>query len=254
MNVVIIGSGNVANALGTVLKKKYNIIQIISRNRVSGQELALRLNADFTNRIDDVKKKADIYILAIKDNEIFNVANKITDIDGLVVHTSGSVPVNVFSHAFKNYGVLYPVQTFSISNPIFLTNTPVAIEANTKQNEKKLYRFVSEVSKKVVFLNSEKRLSLHLAAVFANNFVNHLFTLSEKILKKQKINFNLLLPLINQTAANVINPGPILSQTGPARRNDTLTIKKHLQLLKKNKEMADLYLMLTKSIQKNYKK
>lgn len=253
MKVVIIGSGNVATCLGVALKKnKFKVVQIVSS--YPAKKFSLLLKCPTVSSIDNIDRTADFYLIAVSDKRIVSVVEKLKGINGLIAHTSGSVPLSVFKNKLKNYGVIYPVQTLNAAMKGLPAGTPFAIEASSKKNETMLMSIALLLSKNIIKLSSEKRLALHLAAVFANNFTNHLFSLSQKLLAKYKLRFKILLPLIHQTVLNIEKENPALSQTGPAKRNDVITIKKHLLLLKNETEFTAIYKLLTASIKKQYEK
>jgi predicted short-subunit dehydrogenase-like oxidoreductase (DUF2520 family) len=255
VKIVIIGSGNVAFNLAMALqKKKHTILQVVGRNKITAQKLSFVLKCPFTNRWSELNTYANLYLIAVNDNEIANVAGKLKKCKGMVVHTSGSIPVSVIKNKIKNYGVFYPVQTFTNQNLNFPDDTPIAIEANTKSNLDVLKKLASQISSDVRMLSSEKRLRLHLTAVLVNNFSNHLFALAEKYLQKNKLDYDILIPLIKQTVINATTTSPVFTQTGPAKRLDSVTLKKHLALLEENKDLLKLYKLFTKSIQSFYKK
>jgi predicted short-subunit dehydrogenase-like oxidoreductase (DUF2520 family) len=171
---------------------------------------------------------------------------------GLWVHTAGSVPIDVFQNSrAKRYGVLYPLQTFSINRKISFDHIPLFIEANQAEDEQLLEKIALSLSDKVIRLSSEKRKHLHLAAVFACNFTNHLYASAAKILEEQNLPWEVLLPLIEETAAKVKALHPKEAQTGPAVRYDTNIINKHLEMLKNDPDKQELYRLLSQSIHRN---
>ena len=242
-NIILIGSGNVATHLGINLKtNNFNIVQVISSTLKNAETLATKLDSDFSNNISDLKK-ADLIIVAVSDNEIENVANQI--INTPIVHTSGSVGLEVFKNN-NHAGVFYPLQTFNKEIDITFSKIPLCIEANNAEFEKELFKIGKSLSKSVVKMNSEQRKQLHIAAVFACNFTNHMFSIADDILQKSNIDFNLLHPLIRQTIKKIEKHSPKNVQTGPAKRNDKKIIESHLQSLEKNQQ--ELYKIITNSI------
>lgn len=224
LNIAIVGAGNVATHLGKKLNTRY------SRN------------------INTIDKNADVIILAIKDDAIVQVAKKLKLNGKIIVHTSGSVGLDVLKRHAVNCGVLYPLQTFSKKRNIDLAQVPVCIEGSNKRTEKILFSLGSLLSKNVIPINSRQRKIIHLAAVFANNFSNHMYAIASTILKKEKLSFDLLKPLILETAGKVQEMEPRSAQTGPAKRNDKKIIREHLKMLSYKKKYRDLYKQVSNSI------
>lgn len=248
MKITIIGSGNVASQLGVAFKKAgHEIIGIISRNEKSGTVLAKKLNCAYGSILNKPMTACDVIIIAVKDSEIKNVALQLPPTKATIAHTSGSIGMDVFNPHVKKHGVFYPLQTLKNHKQNF-KKVPICLEANNKTSEQLLFNLAKSITDNIYFLNSEQRLKAHLAAVFTNNFTNHMYAIAEKLLLKNNLPFELLKPLIAQTAANAIESSPSSNQTGPAVRNDEVTIAKHLQLLKNNKDLKDLYQLITASI------
>lgn len=247
-NIILIGSGNVATHLGINLKNnKFNIVQVISSTLKNAETLATKLDSDFSNNISDLKK-ADLMIVAVSDNEIGNIANQI--INTPIVHTSGSVGLEVFKNN-NNAGVFYPLQTFNANVEVAFKEVPICIEANNKDFEKELLKIGKSLSNSVVKMNSEQRKQLHIAAVFACNFTNQMFAISDDILEKSNIDFKLLLPIIKQTVNKLKTKKAIEVQTGPAKRKDLEIIKQHLNLIS-NKKNKEIYKLISESIIKTH--
>ncbi|MAW21764.1 MAG: NADP oxidoreductase [Flavobacteriales bacterium] len=244
-DIILIGSGNVATHLGNSLKKRgFNIVQVWSKHINNAKILANRLDCESTSSIKQLKK-ADLYILAVKDDAINQIISQLKDIT--IVHTSGSIDIEVFNHRVSNYGVFYPLQTFNKNVDLDLSKTPICIEANNKKFENKLMNIARELSRNVIQLDSESRRALHIAAVFACNFSNHMYTISEKILSESNLDFRLLLPLINQTVTKLKDHNPSEIQTGPAKRNDKQLIDSHIIGIKDAK-FKELYTLISNSI------
>ncbi len=251
MKVVIIGAGNVATHLVHALKKiNVEITQIWSFNYQNAQVLAKSVNATAINSLKEIDNKAQIAFIAIKDDSIETIAKEIPAFKGLVLHTSGSVSVNVFLGLLENYGVFYPLQTFSKNKALNFKTIPICIEANNDQNLNTLKTFANLLSNHVVEIVSQERKILHLTAVFACNFTNHLYAISQQILEKNNLKFDILRPLIAETAAKVQNTLPLNVQTGPAIRNDKETIKKQEILLQNEPEVLEIYKILSSHIKK----
>lgn len=254
--IVIIGAGNVATHLAVALQKnKFTIRSIYSRSISSAEKLANKLNVSFANSIEEIPSDADLYIVSIKDEAIENLLTTLKVNNGVVVHTAGSIPLNVFHGKSTNYGVFYPLQTFSRNRELDFSKVPICIEANSSEVENKLFHLASCLTESVYKIDSEKRMSLHLAAVFACNFANHMFSIATNVLEQSDISFDLLKPLIEETAKKAIDCDPIHAQTGPAIRNDQNVIKKHLDMLNDNNEYQKIYSFVSGSIYKmNQKK
>ncbi|MCE9539162.1 MAG: DUF2520 domain-containing protein, partial [Bacteroidetes bacterium] len=191
---------------------------------------------------------ADIYIIAVNDDAIIEVTKLLRLKNKIVVHTSGSVEMNILKPISKNIGVFYPLQTFSKNKTVDFNVIPVCLEANNKDTFKVLQTLAKSISSNVQKINSEQRKTIHLAAVFACNFSNHLYTIASSILASANISFDVLSPLIEETARKVKNTPPIEAQTGPAVRNDIKTINNHLKMLSDNKEYRQLYKLISKNI------
>nr|WP_068887240.1 Rossmann-like and DUF2520 domain-containing protein [Pedobacter panaciterrae] len=252
MKVVCIGSGNVATHLTYALKAKgIDVIQVWSRDLANASELAKIINAVAISNLNEIDRSADLYVIAVKDDAISTVADALRGVKGLVVHTSGATAIEVLS-PLKNYGVLYPLQTFSKAKPIDFTNVPLCIEASNEEALEVLKGIAQLLSSPFYEVSSDKRKILHLAAVFACNFVNHLYTLSDKIVEHFELDFEMLKPLIMETALKVQTELPINVQTGPAVRNDEQTMIKHKDLLNSMPELKEIYQTLSKSIKKTH--
>ena len=246
--IVLIGAGSVAGHLGIALKKsKCTIIQVYSRTETSAKKLSFKLKASFTTEIKQLVTDADIYILAIKDDALIELVKQINFQAKLIVHTSGTMSTSVLNK-FKNYGVLYPLQTFSEGQRINFSQVPFFIEANSKSNLKKIKDFASLLSTEIYTVDSKKRKAIHVSAVFACNFSNHMYAIAESILADEKIPFNVLQALIKETARKATKGSPAKLQTGPAMRNDVEVIQSHLAYLKKTEGFKKIYTLVSKSI------
>lgn len=245
-NIILIGSGNVATHLGIALYKKgHKITQVYSRNIKNAKKLATKLNSKYSNKLTMLEQNADLVIVSIKDDAIAEVLSNIKCKS--IAHTSGSIDLSVFKNQFSNFGVLYPLQTFNKDIELNFTDIPFCIEANTKEFEDELIEIASSLSNNVVKMNSEQRKQLHIAAVFACNFTNHMFSISNNILSKENIDFKILLPLIKKTIAKLDSNKPNDVQTGPAARKDLKVINNHLNLIQQ-KEIKDLYNAISNNI------
>ncbi len=252
-NIVMIGAGNVATHLAFALQQKgFSINQVYSRSETSAKLLAQKLESPYTVEIRSLEQSADIYIIAVSDDAIGTVAEKLKFDNQVIVHTSGSVPMDVLKAGSKRTGVVYPLQTFSKSREIDFQNIPVCIEASSDELLAKLEKFISTISNDVRHVNSEQRRVLHLAAVFACNFPNFMYAIAEDIISDAGLNLDILRPLIKETADKVMSRSPLEAQTGPARRNDEASLHKHLDLLRRYPEYKDLYEMISQAIRKKY--
>ena len=249
MEIVIIGTGNAATVLGKMLKRAgHHIVQVFGRNRKAASELAYELATESTNYWSVVYKNADLYIVAVSDIAIEEVVQEIRLTRSTIVHTAASISKNVLHQSAEHYGVFYPLQSL-LKDTAYLPNVPVIIDASDKETLRQLENMAVTITNTVVEASDEQRAKLHLAAVLCNNFVNHLYALTEKYCKEEVLDFNLLLPLIQETAMRLDAMPPSNAQTGPAVRRDENTINKHLQLLEKHPALQKLYYLLTESIQ-----
>lgn len=255
MRIVCIGSGNLATNLTLAWKEAGILVeQVFSRTEANARALAEQLGCAWTTSTEEIINDADLYLFSLKDSALETVASRLPGNNGLWVHTAGSMPLAVFKPFATRRGVLYPLQTFSKGRRIDLGNVPFFLEANSEEDGAILEQLARAVSRDVRFLPSEKRRHLHLAAVFACNFVNHIYALADDILREEGIPFEVLLPLIDETAAKVHRLTPREAQTGPAIRYDENVINKHLAMLDKMPELKALYETLSRSIHKEANK
>ncbi len=250
--ITFIGSGNVAQQLAPALKRcGYKIHEVCSRNAVTGKLLAKKVNASFTNDISSVEDTGGIVIIAVKDDAITEVVKKLPALENsLVIHTSGATDISSLKKKFKNCGVFWQIQTIKARTKVDFKKVPLVIEINNISSKQKLMKLAHSISKIVYSLNSQQRRVLHLGAVWVNNFPNHLYYLSESLLKKHHLPFEIFGPLILSTTESGMK-NPKASQTGPAKRNDKKTMNAHLKLLP-DKNYRDLYKLISKSIIKLY--
>lgn len=251
IKVVLLGFGNVNSHLLNALHKNSEVaaIQIFNRNFI-------QLPSPFETIpvTDDVSKisDADVYIIGIPDDAIAGFSESLPFQNKLVVHTSGGVAMDVLSPKNRR-GVFYPLQTFSKERAVDFKAIPICIEAENREDLELLRRVAETISENVVEISSEKRAKLHLAAVFVNNFVNHLYEIGSVILKEEALPFPLLRPLIAETASKMETLSPEAAQTGPAKRNDSKTIEKHLHLLA-NSPYSKIYELFTAQLKQKYGK
>ena len=251
ISVVLLGAGNVA----THLYKAFNKANNISVNQWFNRSLEpLQPFKNDVEIIDDLSKlkDTDIYIIAVSDDAVSSLSAKIPIVDKLVVHTSGSVGIHDLDKK-NNRGVFYPLQTFSKDVDINFSEIPICIEIEHKKDLDILKKLSTAIGCKSHRVNSDQRSALHLAAVFVNNFTNQLYRIGHEITESESVDFNILKPLIKETAHKIDNLSPYIAQTGPAKRNDKKTLKKHLKALDKDIH-KEIYELITKSIQETHGK
>ena len=248
ISVVILGSGNVALQLIRAFLKidTINLKQVYTRNQEDINTLKDSINT--TNDIS-LLKQADVTIIAVSDDAISSISSHIKN--SFVVHTSGSVDMKSLNNIGRK-GVFYPLQSFSKKKKVDFKNIPICLESETNEDLLKLEELVSLLQSKSYILSSHQRKKIHVAAVFANNFSNHMYTIANEICEKYNIPFDILHPLIEETSNKIKNLTPEKAQTGPAKRNDAETIENHLNLL--SKKQQEIYLKITQSIQEYGKK
>lgn len=251
IKVVFLGFGNVNSHLLNALNKstEISVKQVFNRNYI--KLISPFEHIQFT---DDISKiaDADIYIIGIPDDAISTFSESLLFQNKLVVHTSGGAAMNALSSKNRR-GVFYPLQTFSKHRKVDFEEIPICIEAENTEDLEMLRKLGETISENVVEISSEKRAKLHLAAVFVNNFVNHLYEIGSEILNEEDLPFDLLKPLIAETASKIKTLSPEEAQTGPAKRNDKKTIEKHLHLLADSPH-AKLYELFTEQLNQKYGK
>lgn len=248
MNISIIGSGAVATHLSVALYKAgHKIGSVFSRNITNATALAEKVKAKPTDNIADITE-SDIIIIAVSDDSIESVVKQLPNTNAIVVHTSGSVSLDVFNGRIKNYGSFYPLQTFSKEKQVDFLKIPIFIEASDNEIALQLMELGKSISSNVNVIDSKKRAELHLAAVFACNFTNHLYSIADSILKGIDLDISVLKPLIKESVNKLDTLSPLQAQTGPAARSDHKIIDKHLDLLSNDKELQQIYQIFTKRI------
>ena len=247
IKVSIIGYGNVGSHLVTAFESSphIEIVQIYNRNV---QKLSQYTGKSATTAAIRQLLDADIYFLTVKDDAITEVAQQLQDRKGLVVHTSGAVACEALN-SLPNFGVFYPLQSFSKGKQVDFKNIPICLEANTQEHLALLQQVAISLSERVYQIDSQQRKQIHVAAVFVNNFVNQLYSIGETICTDHKIPFEILHPLILETAQKVQQHSPKKVQTGPAIRGDEKTIETHKKNL--TSEQATVYSLLSDYIQNN---
>lgn len=252
MKIIIIGAGNLATNLGKALQSAgHDICQVYSRTQQSAEMLAAQLHCAFTTDMHSVGTDADVYIFSVKDSclaDLIPVVCKGRE-EKVFCHTAGSMPMDVFKGMALHYGVIYPMQTFSRQREVDFRVIPCFLEASDPLTESTLQSLATSVSERVLWISTEQRRYLHLSAVFACNFVNHCYAMASDLLEKQHIPFDVLLPLIDETASKVHALPPADAQTGPAVRYDENVIRAQGSLLQGvNPALKDIYDRMSMSI------
>ena len=249
MKVLIIGAGNVATVLGRLIKVAgHDIVQVVSRSMDNAGELAAELGCTAAVSFAKMNKDADLYIAAMSDASLNEIKENITLGDKMIVHTAGSVPMDVLKGVSSNYGVMYPLQSLSKESQCADLKIPLLIDGNNEYTLQVLQELAGSISSMVSVMKDDDRLKLHVAAVVTNNFTNHLYSLAYDFCKKEGIDFNLLQPLIEETALRLEKYPPAEIQTGPAKRKDIITLDKHLRVLNTHPQLRSIYLKMTDSI------
>lgn len=248
MKTVIIGSGNVAYHLAKAFtQNNIKVHQIFGRNEIELSKISNEFNISYSNEnLED----AELYIIAVSDSAVENISELIKNKNALVAHTSGSLPKEILKGNYRKAS-FYPLQTFSKTKNLDYSKIPFFIEADNQIDEKSLFELASIISDNVEISTYEKRKYIHLTAVFACNFVNHLFARAKEISDSQDLDFNYFIPLINETVEKIHHLDPKLAQTGPAVRGDERVLKLHEELIK-NEEQLHIYKTLNESIKKMY--
>jgi len=245
---VILGSGNVASHLARAFtENQIPVKQIFGRNEADLKAISEELHIPYsTGNLAD----ADLYIISVSDSSINEISKKIEKKTALVAHTSGSVLRSSLSGEYRK-AVLYPLQTFSKSKKLAYSEIPFFIDAENKEDQKILENLAKKISKKVLFADDKKRKYIHLTAVFACNFVNHLYARAKEISDSQKIPFDYFLPLIDETTRKIHTIEPKKAQTGPAVRNDEKVLENHKKLISDDEHLK-IYETMNQSIKKMY--
>jgi predicted short-subunit dehydrogenase-like oxidoreductase (DUF2520 family) len=252
MRITLIGSGNVATHIAAAFKNAgHSLVQVYSRDLQHAALLAYHVKAEAIDDLDAINTETDIFVTAVKDDAIVEVAEKLAKYQKLIVHTSGATDLSALLAFTSNAGVLYPLQTFSKHKGIDFLTVPLCIEGADETITYKLMQLAQTISNKVYRVNSGQRKTLHLAAVFACNFPNYLYGVASGLLKKDDLEFDLLRPLILETAQKVQDHFPAEVQTGPAARNDGNTMAAHFQMLSDAPALQSMYRILSQEIIKN---
>ncbi len=250
--IVIIGSGNVATHLAKGFKTAgCNIVQIYSRSIDHASRLGCEIGVDnVTDNLDDLARDADLYVIAVADAAVAPIAESMPQVSGLVVHTSGSVPLDKLKDASSRSAVLYPLQTFTREAEVQLEEVPFFTEATDQESLDLVDRYARLLSPKVYHADSARRKTLHIAGVLSCNFVNYLWDCTSRVLEADGYDFSVVEPLIRATLDKAVALGPRAAQTGPAMRRDIEVMRSHMALL--DDDTADLYKKITNSILKTH--
>lgn len=253
MKIVLIGTGNVATVLGRkLLQAGHEIVQVFGRRPPEAAELAELLGASPVSAFSELYRDAELYLLAVSDAAIAKVAPGLALTNQPLAHTAGAVSKEVLQGASSLYGVLYPLQSLRKEITELPTEIPFLVDGNNERMTALVSDLAQSLSGRVQIAGDEERLKLHVGAVVVSNFTNHLYTLAHQYCREEKINFNLLVPLITEVALRLEQWSPHELQTGPAIRHDQPTIEKHLELLKEYPTLRELYRLFTQSIMKMY--
>lgn len=253
--IVFIGAGNLATNLAKALYYKgFRIVQVYSRTEESARALAEQVEAGYTTDLQEISKGARLYIVSLKDAAFVELLSQITEgkQDALLVHTAGSIPMSVWEKYAERYGVFYPMQTFSKQREVNFREIPFFVEAKRPEDVELLKAIAATLSDNVYEITSEQRKSLHLAAVFICNFTNHMYALAADLLEKYNLPFDVMLPLIDETARKVHELTPHEAQTGPAVRYDENVISNHLAMLADSSALQEIYKLMSKSIHEHH--
>lgn len=249
LNIVLVGAGNVATHLGRAWHNAgVNILQVFSRNKSSASKLAQKVGATPITNPAAIDPTTDAVIFSLRDNSYLEVLEKVNLHGTLLLHTSGSLDMGILAAASDRIGVIYPLQTFNKHKVLDLSDTPFLLETEHINDMPLVEQLASLITNNIEYISSEQRAALHVSAVFSCNFVNYLYSIAEDLLIAKNLDMDLIRPLILETAQKVMNEHPSNVQTGPAQRNDTRIIEKHLQSLNNNPQYKELYKNLTEMI------
>lgn len=252
--VVILGAGRVATHLAPALVRAgYSLLQVWSRTEASARQVAEPLGVAYTTDFGSVVTDADIYIVCVADKALPEVAEKISlraNKTALFLHTAGSIGIEVWQHCgVEHYGILYPLQTFSKERMVDMREVSLFVEASSEEALARTEELAHSLSNKVFRADSKRRARLHIAAVFACNFANAMYDAAQHLLAEEGIPFEVLLPLIDETAAKVHTLAPREAQTGPAVRGDNVVMQRHLETLAADERLRGIYSAVSELIQ-----
>ena len=253
--VAIVGSGNVAWHLARALEDSGHFItDIYSRRLAHAKELAARLyDTQITDSLDLSESDAEIFLIAVSDDAVEPVAATLSVPPyAIVAHTSGTQPMEPLTRYHENSGIFYPLQTFTKGISMDLKQVPICVEAVHESTRKILFKLAESISSEVYHINSADRKVLHVAAVFACNFSNHMLSIAQDILEDHDLDFELLQPLIVETVNKALAVGPMEAQTGPAQRGDDQVLKDHVKFLKYDPAYRKIYKLLSEHLKHRY--
>ena len=256
MNVSFIGAGNLAWHLAPALDNTdFPVREVYSLSSQSAKALVERLyKASVKNSLDFSTSNSRIFVISVSDDAIAEIVNQIIlPPDSILVHTSGSQPLSILAYAgTTNTGVLYPLQTFTKSRKIEFKEIPFFLESESRETATVLSTMAKSLSRRVHHISSEERKSIHVAAVFASNFTNHMLSVAKEILLDSRLDFEYLKPLIVETVNKSLTIGPEKAQTGPARRGDLAVLDKHMEFLSSDEGVAEIYKVISQHIVDKY--
>lgn len=254
MDIVILGTGNVATVFCRLIAaSSHRVVQIVGRNEQKVKELANRFGASGAHTRSSRYADADLIVAALSDDILYGIDQFAALRDRFVVHTAGSVPMNVLSGITERYGVLYPLQTLS-GQTSHLPQIPLFIDGNSTITTKIIQSLANDLSHTVQTASDSQRLGYHIAAVFVSNFSNHMFALAEKYCREEGLNYQALMPLLREVVHRTAGHSAFDTQTGPAVRNDTSTMQKHLEALQNYPMLQKMYEVVSKSILQLHRK
>lgn len=250
--ICLIGAGNVATHLGCALAEKADIVQVVSRHIDTASRLCSLIGGECepVASISELRSDADFYLLAVNDDALHDIVASTPDFPGIWAHTSGSVPMEIFTGEKSRFGVFYPLQTFTRDVSVNMPEVPFFIEGSSAQVTESLQNLAREISSRVEFADSIRRRQLHVAAVFACNYANLMWVEADNLLRREGLDITYLMPLLKATLAKIENISPYEAMTGPARRGDREVIEKHLALLEGRQK--EIYRMLADTILEKY--
>ncbi len=253
--IVLLGAGNVATHLGKALRNAgLDILQVYSRSEKSASGLAALLNCGYTTKYGDIDSEAGLYVIAVTDDAIGELAKVFPHKGKLVVHTSGSTDMDVLAPASDRRGVIYPLQTFSRDVEVDFSSVPICLEASKDADRENLSALASRLSDRYEWISGEQRRVLHISAVFACNFVNHMYTVSSDLLNRNGLGFDLMVPLIIETARKASQGDPSKMQTGPAIRDNRKIMDRHIESLSADPDYKRMYEIISESIRRMHNK
>ena len=263
MKIALIGAGNVATHMAEAFYDRGELCQVVARTRESASRLAAKINRDLdsarrshchcdaVNDLGGLRDDMDLYLIAVNDDSVESVVCMTPDFQGIWAHTSGSVSLDVFRGRKSNYGVFYPLQTFSRDVPVRFDDVPMLVEGSSRQVAGMLFDMASKISRRVMAADSKTREAIHVAAVFACNFANLMWSEADRLLRPQGMDIRFMLPLLQATLDKLAVKTPREAMTGPARRGDMAVIDKHLVALPP--DLKTIYSLLTEKIINLYK-